>query len=181
MDYLYVKALHIIFMVTWFAGLFYIVRLFIYDTEAEAKPEPEKSILQTQFRIMEKRLWNGITWPSMILTITFGTWLVALNPAILSNAFFILKLCFVGGLIIYHFHNHTIFRQLQAGIVKSSSNKLRIWNELATVFLVAIVFLIVVRSNSGLIYGLLGLIVFASTLYFAIKIYRKNREKKGGQ
>jgi putative membrane protein len=178
MDYLYVKALHIIFMVTWFAGLFYIVRLFIYHTEAEEKAEPEKSILQAQFKIMERRLWNGITWPSMILTLVFGTWLVYLNPGILSNAFFILKLCFVGGLILYHFHNHTIYRQLQAGMIRSTSNKLRIWNELATVFLVAIVFLIVVRSNSGLVWGLLGLVVLSVTLFLAIRIYRKNREKK---
>jgi putative membrane protein len=177
MDYLYVKALHVIFMVTWFAGLFYIVRLFIYHTEAQDKPEPDRSILQQQYKIMEKRLWNGITWPSMLLTLVFGTWLVYLNPGILSNAFFILKLCFVGGLVLYHFHNHTIYRQLQDDQIKSTSNKLRIWNELATVFLVAIVFLIIVRSNSGLIWGLLGLVVFSATLYLAIRIYRKSREK----
>ena len=70
----YVLSLHIIFIVTWFAGLFYIVRLFIYHTEAEAKPEPEKSILQNQYKIMEKRLWYGITWPSLVLTLIFGPW-----------------------------------------------------------------------------------------------------------
>ena len=74
MDFSYLKALHIIFVVTWFAGLFYIVRLFIYHSEAESKPEPERSILQKQYKLMEKRLWYGITWPSMILTITFGSW-----------------------------------------------------------------------------------------------------------
>lgn len=178
MDYLYIKALHIIFVVTWFAGLFYIVRLFIYHTEAEQKQEPEKSILQKQYKIMEKRLWLGITWPSMILTLIFGTWLVVLNPSFLSNAYFILKLCFVGGLILYHFHNHTIYRRLQADIVKGSSSKLRIWNELATLFLVAIVFLIVLKSNTGFIWGMLGLIIFAITLYFAIRIYQKSREKQ---
>ncbi|MDR9488704.1 CopD family protein, partial [Salibacter sp.] len=71
---LYIKALHIIFVVTWFAGLFYIVRLFIYHTEAEQRSEPEKSILQSQFRLMEKRLWYGITWPSAVLTMIFGIW-----------------------------------------------------------------------------------------------------------
>ena len=66
--FLYIKALHIIFIVTWFSGLFYIVRLFIYNTEAGQKAEPEKSILQRQFSIMIKRLWLGITWPSAVLT-----------------------------------------------------------------------------------------------------------------
>src|SRR5579863_7148349 len=70
--YLYIKALHIIFIVTWFSGLFYIVRLFIYNTEANEKSEPEKSILQKQFSIMIRRLWLGITWPSAILTLILG-------------------------------------------------------------------------------------------------------------
>ncbi|HVF96269.1 MAG TPA: CopD family protein, partial [Flavisolibacter sp.] len=70
--YAYLKALHIIFIVTWFAGMFYIVRLFIYNTEAAEKPEPEKSILQKQFSIMSKRLWFGITWPSAVMTLVFG-------------------------------------------------------------------------------------------------------------
>ncbi|MGV3657580.1 MAG: CopD family protein, partial [Chitinophagaceae bacterium] len=73
--YLYTKALHIIFIVTWFSGLFYIVRLFIYNTEAAEKEEPEKSILQKQFSIMIKRLWLGITWPSAVLTLIFGPWM----------------------------------------------------------------------------------------------------------
>lgn len=178
MDYLYVKALHIIFVVTWFAGLFYIVRLFIYHTEAQDLPEPERSILQKQYKIMSKRLWYGITWPSMIMTLVFGSWLVYLNPGLLQNAYFILKLCFVAGLVFYHFHTHTIFQQLQHDQVKSTSFRLRVWNEVATVFLVAIVFLIVLKSNTGFIYGMLGLIVFAASLMLAIKLYKRSRDKK---
>ena len=68
MDISYIKALHIIFVVSWFSGLFYIVRLFIYFAEAEKKEEPAKKILQTQYKIMSKRLWYIITWPSAILT-----------------------------------------------------------------------------------------------------------------
>ena len=74
--YFYLKALHIIFIVTWFAGMFYIVRLFIYNTEASNKPEPEQSILQQQFGIMIRRLWLGITWPSAILTLILGVWVM---------------------------------------------------------------------------------------------------------
>jgi len=176
--YGYFKALHIIFIVTWFAGLFYIVRLFIYHTEAEKKEEPEKSILQNQYKIMEKRLWYGITWPSMFLTLVFGGCLLWVVPSYLSQGYFILKLCFVGGLILYHFQCHVYFKQLQNDVVKSTSLKLRIWNEVATLFLVSIVFLIVLKSNTGFIWGMLGLIIFAATLMLAIRLYKKSREKK---
>jgi protoporphyrinogen IX oxidase len=174
----YFKALHIIFVVTWFAGLFYIVRIFIYHTEANDKKEPERSILQSQFKIMAKRLWYGITWPSMILTLIAGGSILWVVPEFLSQGYFILKLCFVGGLILYHFQCHMIFKQLQNDIIKSTSFKLRLWNELATVFLVAIVFLIVLKSNTGFIWGMLGLIIFSATLMLAVQIYKKSREKK---
>lgn len=177
--YKYIKPLHIIFIVTWFAGLFYIVRLFIYHTEAETKPEPDKSILQNQYKIMAKRLWYGITWPSMVLTVIFGGWLLWLNYSFfLSQGFFILKLCFVGALILYHIQCHVIFKQLQNNVIRYTSFKLRMWNELATVFLVAIVFLIELQSNTNWIWGIIGLIIFAATLMLSIKIYRKSREKK---
>lgn len=178
MDFLYFKALHIIFVVTWFAGLFYIVRLFIYHTEADTKTEPEKSILQTQYKIMQKRLWYGITWPSMILTLISGGWMLWINPAFLNQAYFILKLSFVGGLILYHVQCHVIYKRLQNNIIKHSSFKLRLWNEVATIFLVAIVFLVVLKSNTGFIWGLLGLVIFAVTLMWAVKIYKKSREGK---
>jgi len=176
--YRYLLALHIIFIVTWFAGLFYIVRLFIYHTEAETKTEPEKTILQTQYKLMEKRLWYGITWPSMILTIILGSWMLWLNPTLLLQAYFILKLCFVGGLVLYHFQCHVMFKKLQNDIVNSTSFKLRLWNEVSTVFLVAIVFLIILKSNTGFIWGMLGLVIFSATLLLAIKIYKNSREKK---
>ena len=176
---LYLKALHIIFIVTWFAGLFYIVRLFIYHTEAEKKPEIERKILQTQYKIMEKRLWYGITWPSMILTIIFGGWMLWKIPSLLSQGYFILKLCFVGALILYHIQCHAILNQLKNDIVKYSSFKLRLWNEVATVLLVAIVFLIVLKTNTGIVWGMLGLIIFSATLMLAIKIYKKGRENSG--
>lgn len=176
--YGYILALHIIFIVTWFAGLFYIVRLFIYHSEAEEKPEPEKRILQTQYKLMEKRLWYGITWPSMILTTILGCSLVWIKPWFLSQGFFILKLCFVGGLILYHIQCHVMFKQLQNDSIKYSSFKLRLWNEVATIFLVAIVFLIILKSNTGFVWGMLGLIIFSATLILAIQVYKKSRERK---
>jgi putative membrane protein len=81
MDYYnYIKSLHLIFVITWFAGLFYIPRIFIYHIEATKKPVIEKEILTAQLKIMAKRLWFIITWPSAILAILFGSWLLVIAP-----------------------------------------------------------------------------------------------------
>lgn len=178
MDYLYIKALHIIFIVTWFAGLFYIVRLFIYHIEALAKPDPEKTILSTQLALMSRRLWYGITWPSAVITLVLGTWLLVLQPAWLQQPFMHLKLTFVAFLYGYHFSCQYIFNKLQKGETKYSSNQLRIWNEVATLFLVAIVFLIVVKNQMSWVWGTLGIFAFAAILMLAIKIYKRIREPK---
>ena len=174
--YLYVKALHIIFIVTWFAGMFYIVRLFIYNTEANEKQEPARTILKDQFLIMIKRLWFGITWPSAILTLIFGSWMWYLLDA--TPQWLIIKLVFVAGLYIYHFTLHAIFNQERKGIFKYTSQQLRIWNEVATIFLVAIVMLVVVKQNMSWLWGIVGLLAFVILLMSAIKLYKIVRTKK---
>ena len=103
MDFNTLKALHIIFVVSWFAGLFYIVRLFIYHTEAQNRQGEAKKILSDQFEIMEKRLWWIITTPAMILSIIFGAWMLLLIPAYLEANWMHAKLGFVMLLLIYHF------------------------------------------------------------------------------
>lgn len=173
-----ITALHIIFIVTWFAGLFYIVRLFVYQVEAREKPEPEKSILSQQFKLMAKRLWFGITWPSMILTVILGPMLLVLNPNLLKAPFMHIKLTFVAGLLVYHIYCHVIYKRLQKDEGNYSSTFLRIWNEVATLFLVAIVFLIVVQNQINWIYGVLGFVLFGVVIMVAIKIYKQIREKK---
>jgi putative membrane protein len=180
--YAYLKALHIIFIVTWFAGMFYIVRLFIYNTEAAEKDEPEKSILQKQFSVMIKRLWLGITWPSAVLTLIFGPW-VLLNGAWdktfgeESGRWLEVKLVFVVLLYVYHFSLHAIYKQQLAGTFRYSSQKLRVWNEVATIFLVPIVMLATVKSSLSWLWGLIGLIGFVIVLMSAIKIYKALRTK----
>jgi len=114
--YAYIKALHIIFIVTWFSGMFYIVRLFIYNTEANSQPQPEKSILQQQFGIMIKRLWFGITWPSAVLTLIFGPWMWYLLGV--TPSWLVVKLGFVIGLYAYFFTLHAIYKQQAKGIFK---------------------------------------------------------------
>lgn len=176
MDYLYIKALHVIFVVCWFAGLFYMVRLFIYTKEAYEKEEPAKSILTAQLTLMQKKLWFIITWPSFIGTFIFGGWMLLLNPAILTFPWMWLKLIFVGLLALYHLQCHAYYKQQKAGVFTTSSFKLRLFNELATVFLVAIVFLIIVRSTGGLVWGMLGLFIFAALLMGGVFIYKKQRK-----
>lgn len=180
---LYIKALHIIFIVTWFAGMFYMPRLFIYNTEAAEKSPEVRDAFREQFTIMLKRLWYGITWPSAILTLIFGPWLLIEMGywEYLFEAPFrwlLLKLIFVVILYGYHFSLHFIFKQQCAGKFKYSSQQLRIWNELATIFLIAIVMLVVVKQEISLLWGLVGLVVFIALLMSAIKLYKSIREKK---
>lgn len=182
--YPYLKALHIIFIVTWFAGLFYMPRLFIYATEAGDKTETEKNILRAQFAIMMKRLWYGITWPSAVLTLVLGPAVLftgnwhktLLEPA---GRWLLIKLVFVVLLYAYHFSLHKIVKQESNGIYRYSSQQLRVWNEVATIFLIAIVMLAVVKQSLSVVWGLLGLLLFILLLMSAIRIYKLLRNKKG--
>lgn len=172
--YLYIKALHIIFIVTWFAGLFYMPRLLIYNIEAAEKPEPIRTALHQQFAIMIKRLWWIITWPSAVLTLIFGgaTWYLMGN----LPAWLLIKLFFVAGLYGYHFSLHVLVQQQLKGIFKYSSQQLRIWNEVATIFLVAIVMLAVVKQALSFLWAMAGLILFIILLMSAVKIYKMMRK-----
>lgn len=172
-----ILALHIIFIVTWFAGLFYIVRLFVYQVEAKTKSDAEQAILVPQYQLMSKRLWYGITWPSFVLTALLGPTLLYLQPGYLSLAFMQIKLVFVAGLFIYHFICHAYFIQLQKGMNTKSGYFFRIWNEVATLFLVAIIFLIVLKDELDWIYGTLGFFGLSLLLMIAIKLYKKSRKK----
>jgi protoporphyrinogen IX oxidase len=179
MDFLYIKALHIIFVITWFAGLFYIVRLFIYHVEAESKPQPDKQILQTQYKLMSKRLWYIITWPSAILASFFAFWMLFTNPLYyFSEPWMLIKLSFVLALFLYHFSCQRIYSQLQKDIIKHSAFKLRIWNEVATIILFAVIFLITLKDSINWIWGVVGIFVFGIVLMLGIKLYKKIREKK---
>ena len=178
MDFLYVKALHIIFVVTWFAGLFYIPRLFIYHVEAEIKSEPAKEILQTQYKLMSKRLWYIITWPSAVLASFFAFWLLYKNPDYLTMPWMHVKLAFVLALYVYHYSCQKIFNQLQNDSIKYSSFKLRIWNEVATIILFSIVFLVTLKSAINWIWGVVGIFLFGILLMLGIKLYKKIRTKK---
>ena len=175
--YPYVMSVHIIFVVSWMAGLFYSVRLFIYHTEAEDRPEPDRSILKKEYERIESKLWYIIATPAMALTVLAGVGMVCIRPFTLSMPWFHVKLGFVVLLLIYHFLCQRMMNRLKSGTSKLSSFKLRLWNEVATILLVAIVFTVVLKSAVDWAYGLLGLIVFAVVIMAAVKWYKHYRKK----
>jgi len=176
--FLYLKALHIIFVVTWFAGLFYIVRLLIYNTEANDQEDQVRAILQKQYNIMIYRLWYIITWPSAILTLILG-------PAVMYMGGYFTdfgdykwlhtKIVFVILLYAYHGTIHKIVADQKKGIFKYTSNQLRIWNEVATILLFAIVFLASVKQSLSFVWGISGLVAFIIVLMSGVQLYKKIR------
>jgi putative membrane protein len=176
--YLYLKALHIIFVITWFAALFYMPRLFVYDIECRSKSEPERSILSQQFGLMQKRLWYGIAWPSMILTLILGSWLVIELNLSITEGWMFYKLLFVIALVMYHITCQKIMIDLRKGIIKFSSFGMRIWNEVPTVFLFAVVFLVVLKNGFAIWEGLGGLLLLILVLMLGINIYKALRKSR---
>jgi putative membrane protein len=177
--YQYVLAIHIIFVVCWMAGLFYMVRLFIYHTEAQEKPEPDRTILSNQFEIMERKLWWIISTPSMYLVLAAGITMLCLNfDYLIHQPWLQIKLCFVAGLIAYHFICQNKMKQMTKGIYTWTSTQMRIWNEVATIFLFAVVFLAVLKDGLSWIFGVVGIILFSLIIMSAVKVYKYYREKK---
>ena len=187
MSILHWKALHLIFVVTWFAGLFYIVRLLIYHQQAQEKPENERKILSQQLKIMERRLWYGITYPSMLLTLLFGGILLYNGWKIPAGSDFVgyhaqpwiyAKLTFVAALIGYHLYCGYMVKKAERDQFPHSNFWLRLWNEGATLFLVAIIFLAVLKNTLDFWYAILGFFIFSLILVAGIYGYRSYRERK---
>jgi putative membrane protein len=171
------KALHIIFVVAWFAGLFYIPRLFIYQTEAADKPVQEREVLTPQFKLMTWRLWYIITWPACILATLFAVWMLFLLPAYIQMPWMHVKLGLVAILLAYHGSLHWIFLKLQKDQYPMSAGKLRFYNELATLLLFAIVFTVVFKNTSSWYYGVLGILALGVALSAGVMLYKRFREK----
>ncbi len=178
MSLLLVKSLHIIFVVTWFAGLFYMVRLFVYHAEAAEKNDDESPVLIRQFKLMEKRLWYAISWPSAIITVILGVTMLIIQPAYLQMGWMHIKLTLVAGLLVYHIIVHRQYNRFKNDVNTRSSQFYRYWNEVATIFLVAIVFLVIYKSailNAGL--AILGFFAFIIILFGAVSVYKKIRNR----
>jgi putative membrane protein len=175
--YLYIKALHLVSVVSWFAGLLYIVRLFIYHVEAGSRPEPDRTLLSAQFALMERRLWYGITWPAMIATAGFGLWMMVRIRA-WEAGWFQLKLGLLALLVGYHLYCGRIRKDLAAGRCRLTSVQLRIWNEIATLLLFAIVFAAVLKSPWAAGKGMLGVAAFAVVLTGILAVARRRRRNE---
>ena len=178
MSYTLLKALHIIFVVTWFAGLFYMFRLFVYHREAQDQaPGPVQDALIAQFRIMERRLWFAITWPSSLLAIAFGVGMLILLPGYLAQPWLHLKLGFVMLLLGYQILGHRIWCRLSTGPAPWTSNTYRLLNEVPTVILIAAVFLVVYKDTMSWIPGVIGIFTVAVSLATGVRLYKTWREK----
>ncbi len=168
------KAVHIVGFISWFAGLFYIVRLFIYHAEASERPEAEREILLPQLELMAGRLWKIITMPAMVVTVAAGlTMVVGAWP---FGPWLHWKFVWLAMLIGYHFACGRIRRRQLARAFTWSSNRLRVFNEIATMLMVAIVFTAVFKSAMTAAYGVLGLLGLGISLMVGIRTYRKTRE-----
>ncbi len=175
-SYLWFKALHIIGVVVWFAGLFYLVRLFIYHVESkEYNSVDVQEAFHIQYTLMERRLANIITTPGMVLTVSMAIGLLYMQPSYLSEFWMQLKLTFVLLLLIYHFYCYKLMSQLENKKCRWTGRQLRILNEMPTLFLVTVVMLVVFKSNfptSAATWLIFGLILFMAV---SIQLYARYR------
>lgn len=179
-QYLIVKAVHMVGFVSWFAGLFYIVRLFIYHVESRERPAPERALFHEQFVMMERRLWKVITTPAMVTTVLFGSWLAVLKLAgrpLSAEPWLAVKIGLVVVLLVYHHVCARILRQLKEERCRWTSAQLRQWNELATLLLVAIIMIAVFKNLFDALWGTLALVALGVILGLAVRIM-KNRWAK---
>lgn len=175
--FLTIKSLHVIFVVAWFAGLFYVPRLFIYQTEARRLSAEEGRPVINHLKVMARRLWNIITWPAAVLAVGFGVWMLVMNPAYLYLPWMQVKLIIVGILIAYHLALQYIYNKLQRNIYPFSEMGLRFFNEVPTLILFAIIFTVIFKTTRSWFYGVAGIVALGILLSLGILLYRKIRAK----
>ena len=177
-DYLIAKCIHIIFVVSYFAGIFYMVRLFIYHTEALEKEEPERSILHKQFSFMEERLWNIITVPALILMVLSGIYMFyAMQWVYFTQGWMHVKLLFIVFLFVYHYYSWRLIKRLQAGQTTLTSVQLRMLNEVATIILFVVVFAVVLRGYFVAYWyaSLLAFVAMGVLIMLVVKLVNKGK------
>lgn len=177
MPYFWFKAFHIIGVVVWFAGLFYLVRLFIYHTEANEEPEPAQSILKKQYELMEKRLYSIITTPGMAVTVVMAIGLLTTEPEVLKQGWLQVKLVFVVGLVAYHLYCSRLMKQLAAGTCGWTGQQLRALNEAPTILLLVIVLLAVFKNSlptDATVWVVFGMVL---AMVVTIQLYAKKRKR----
>lgn len=181
MAYLIFKALHIIFMVSYFAGIFYLVRIFVYYKDTDDFSEPKKSILRQQYTFMLRRLWNIITLPAGSLMLLFGLVLISLNPSLLHASWFHLKLSALIVLAGYHYwcwKKVLQIKNLKGADLNLKNVALRQANEVATFILFFVVFTVILKYTIidywwQLLASFIGIIVLIT---LTVKLVNRKRK-----
>ena len=176
--YLFFKSFHIIGFVSWFAGLFYLVRMFVYFAEAEGQPEKIRGPWKEQLILMQDRVYKIISTPAMVITWTFGLGMLVINPAWLSQPWIHLKLSLLILMVGYHFYCKSVIKNNRLGKNTLSAFQFRLINELPTLFLVSIVLLAVLKNVINFLYLFLGVLAFGILLFISAKAYKNYRLKK---
>ena len=177
---LYFKALHIFGFVAWFAGLFYLVRMFVYHVEADREEEPKRKILKDQFTLMQKRVFSIICNTAAVLTWFCGISMIYLYGIewFKLNTWLHVKIVLLLILTAYHIYCKSIIDKLENGDFVMSAFNFRLFNELPSILLLAIVLLASLRSTSEFIGTLPYIFVFIVSIYLIAKFYKKHRERK---
>jgi len=177
MTYLWFKAFHLIGIVVWFAGLFYLVRLFVYHAEAAQEPEPARTILKNQYQLMEKRLYDIITTPGMVVTAAMAIGLLVNQPDLLKSGWLHVKLGFVVLLLGYHFYCGYLMRKLAADECAWTGQQFRALNEAPTVLLVVIVLLAVFKGSLPADMTTWVVVAMVIAMVATIQLYAKKRKR----
>jgi putative membrane protein len=177
--YLWFKTLHIVGVVVWFAGLFYLVRLFIYHREAEDLEPSLRNAFQQQYGVMEKRLANIITTPGMVVAVACAIGLLSVNPGWLQQGWMHAKLAFVVALLAYHAFCYHLMGQLQRGECGWSGRQLRALNELPTLLLVIVVMLVVFKDQFPTGAATWFLVALVVAMAASIQFYARWRRLRG--
>ncbi len=175
MAYFWFKAFHLVGIVCWFAGMFYLPRLFVYHAEANEQPEPARSILKAQYQVMEKRLYSIIMTPAMLLTVAMAVGLLTIEPEVLKQPWLHVKLACVLLLLSYHHYCKRIMKKLAQDECQMTSQQFRWFNEFPTVFFVVVVLLAVFKNNfpTDAVTWLIAAMVVAMAV--AIQLYARKR------
>lgn len=182
MLYTVLKAVHIIFMVSYFAGVFYLVRLFVYYKDTDEFDENKKNILREQYVFMARRLWNIITVPAGVIMLISGLTLIFLNFGLMKTPWFHLKLTFLLGLAYYHYwcwKKVLQMKNLGGGLLPIKNIKLRQANEIATFILFLVVFTVILKSMVIEYWWQLitGFILLVITIMLTVKAVNSKKKK----
>jgi putative membrane protein len=175
MAYHWFKAFHIVGIVAWFAGMFYLPRLFVYHAEANEQAEPARSILRNQYQIMEQRLYSIIMTPAMVLTVAMAIGLVTTEPEVMKDTWLHVKLAIVLLLIGYHHYCKRIIKKLAVDECRMTSQQFRWFNEIPTVLFVLVVLLAVFKNSlptSPTVWAIAAMVVAMAA---AIQLYGRKR------